>query len=298
MSVLYDLDPAVREVVRGSGGSPGLTHRRGAFRQEGSARHLFAGGRDARHRVGKLSGRELAGMSSHQMAAAMRRAIDGSCVIRGRDYGCRSHLVFIDEINRLYHDGERNPAARLRAKIRPADPGAKLSYAMKLLDVPSPHGGTYAERVHFYVAPNMVSGMAKGRGPLRDLGRDGRPHFPTWRAVLPGLARGGGVWLEMYHFRGGSRTPFTAREWRVGPRAFDGLFRRAGGSTDRVHFMISGVGTPPGRKPRCGGAMSCQWALADLPGVNRSILRNGVGAYRLGGHAGAWLRQYNRRVPG
>ena len=43
--------------------------------------------------------------------------------------------------------------------------------------------------------------------------------------------------------------------------------------------------------------MSCQWKLADLPGANRTITRNGVGAYRLGEQASPWLRQYNRRLP-
>jgi len=166
---------------------------------------------------------------------------------------------------------------------------------MQILDVPSPHGGTYAGRVHFYVAPNMLSTMTAGRGTDYDLGRDGRPHFPTWRAVMPAFAKAGGVWLEMYHQ---NREPFTARESRYGPKRFLRVFGRSGGRTDRVHFMLTRAPwRPPGRLPACGDPMSCQWKLADLPGVNWTIMRNGVGAYRLGEQASTWLRQYNRRLP-
>ena len=236
MSVLYDLDSAVYEVVRPADGSPGLGPARGAHRQEPSSSHLFHGPRDAPYRVDKVDGRALAGMSAQRMAATLRAAIDGGCW-HGGDFGCRSHLVFVDEITRLYHDGLPNPAARARPRPGPNSVARRLTRAMQILDVPSPHGGTYAGRVHFYVAPNMLSTMTAGRGTNYDLGRDGRPHFPTWRAVMPAFAKAGGVWLEMYHQ---NREPFTAREWRHGPKRFLRVFGRSGGRTDRVHSCSRG----------------------------------------------------------
>ncbi len=295
MSVLYDLDSAVHQLVRPADGSRGLGPSRGTYRQEPSSNHLFQGPSDAQHRVHKLDGRALTGMSSQRMAATLRRAVGSGCFRGGADFGCRSHIVFVDEITRHYNDGLPNSVARPRPGPRPGSPGGRLSRAMRILDVPSPFGGTYASRVHFYVSPNMLATMAAGRGPNYDLGRDGRPHFPAWRAVMPALARAGGVWLEMYHQASG---PFTAREWRFGPRRFLSVFRRSGGRADRVHFMLSRAPwRPPGRLPACNSPMSCQWELADLPGANRTILRNGVGAYRLGEQAPGWLRQYNRRLP-
>jgi hypothetical protein len=166
-----------------------------------------------------------------------------------------------------------------------------------MLDAPSPFGGTWARRVHLYMAPNFGSAIAVGRGRNHNLGRDGRPHFPTWNRVMPALARAGGVWLEMYHHSPGGPTPFTRAEWRrTGPDVWS-LLRRRGGRLDRLHFLIAGTsGRPPGAGRACGAPMACQWRLADSGAVNRRIVDNGVGAYRVGGQARAWLRQHQRRV--
>ena len=86
---------------------------------------------------------------------------------------------------------------------------------------PYPSGGSYAERVHFYLAPAFVTSISDGRGPYRHLGKDGKPHRATWRGVMPALSRAGGVWLEMYHHsRATGLTPLTASEWRTAPQAF------------------------------------------------------------------------------
>jgi hypothetical protein len=62
--------------------------------------------------------------------------------------------------------------------------------------------------------------------------------------------------------------------------------------------MLSATGMPSGRVPaECATPMSCTWALADLPGVNRRILGAGPGAYRVGDQAAAWLASYNRYFP-
>ena len=55
-----------------------------------------------------------------------------------------------------------------------------------------PAGGTYAERVHLYIAPAFSTSIALGRGVHHHLGNDGKPHRATWRGVMPALARAGG----------------------------------------------------------------------------------------------------------
>ena len=39
------------------------------------------------------------------------------------------------------------------------------------------------------------------------------------------------------------------------------------------------------------------WSLAALPGINRAVLANGPGEYRLGGQAAAWLAQFDNYFP-
>ena len=284
-SILYDLDPHVREIVRPSDGSRGLGPERGALRQEGSSSHLFGGESDAAYRLGKVSAYDLAPMSAAQIAATLRAQIDGTCRIAGRDYGCRSHLVTVDEVGSAYSD-------------RAGSAGQRLLQAMNALEKPSPWGGTYASRVHFFVAPAVTSQFAAARGRHHNLGRDGKPHFPTWTYAMAAVAHGGGARLEMYHATGGVRRPFSAGEWRRGPRDFMELYQRAGGKPDRVHFLMTGS---PQRPPGAGGCatpMRCTWKLASLPGPNASILANGAGAYRVGDQAAEWLRELNARFPG
>jgi hypothetical protein len=315
MSLLYDVDAQVEEIVKGVDGHAGLGPDRGAYRQEGSTSHLFQGVDDAEHRVGKVSARVIAGMTPRAIADALRRQIDEGCVIDGRDYGCASHLVAVDEIGNTFNDGKppkaprRNFRSRRAARaaglpppvplppVNPRSAGARLSAAMRMLEVPSPYGGTYASRVHFYLAPALTSSIAAGLGPNHNLGRDGKPHFSTWRGVMPALARAGGVWLEMFHAETGARTAFTAAEWRKGPTDFLDLFARAGGGAGRMHFLLTRVPAAPAGAPAgCGDPMSCQWRMADLPGVNAQVTANGVGAYRVEEQAAAWLREHNARV--
>jgi hypothetical protein len=316
-SIIYDLDPAASQIVHPADGSPGLGPARGALRQEGSSGHLFQGAADAPYRIGKVSGAALATMTVSQMAAALRNQIDYGCVIDGRDYGCTSGLVTVDEIGNAFNDGPspKAPARHFTSRraaraagppppvpLPPVDPqsaGARFSRAMAILDtLPAPGGGSYASHVHVYVAPAAVSAIGSGRGPNHNLGRDGKPHFSTWRAVMPGLARAGGVWLEMYHGSpGGTVSAFTAAEWRTGPRDVVDVLSSFGGDVSRVHFMLTETGMPAGAPSGCATPMACTWALASLPGANARILANGPGAYRVGAQAAEWIRQYNLRFP-
>lgn len=272
-SVLYDTDSAVREVVRA-----GLTAEQGALRQAPAGRDPLPAGR----RVSKVSDEELIGASAEAIAATLKRHVR-ACRIRGNDYGCASHLAFVDELGAAFNDRRGSSNA------------TNLAAAMRQLEEPSPYGGTWASRVHFYMAPNFTSAIAKGRGPDFNRGRDGKPHFATWRRLMPALARSGGVWLEMYHAVGGL-SPFTAGEWRSGPRKVDVLLRRAGGGTGQLHFLMTRAGSAPAGARGCGGPMACQWTLAASGSVNRAIMMNGVGGYRLGDQAGAWAREHRSRI--
>jgi hypothetical protein len=233
----------------------------------------------------------LEGMSAAGMADALRDEI------REGAFGARAHLVAIDEIGRRFGDGApRIPRRGMKLPpVDPSSPGARFTAAMRLLDTPSPYGGTWASRVHVYLAPAVHTAIAAGRGPERNLGRDGKPHWSTWRGVMPGLAMAGGVHLQMYSGVNGGAVSFTAGTWRTGPPSFLGLFRRYGGDTSRVHFLFTGGVVPRGAPRGCGDAMACKWALAEATPAGRTILANGPGVYRIGDHALPWLREFNRR---
>lgn len=308
MSILYDLDPAVRAIVAPSDGQRALGPDRGVFRQEPSGGHLFGGRADAPYRVAKVSMRDLKVLPAVQIAARLRSAVDHGCAA----FGCESHLVGVDELGASVADGAAMSASQLREvkgraairraarRVAPIDPqslAARFSAAMRILEVPSPYGGTYASRVHLFIAPAMTTSIAKGQGPNHNLGRDGKPHFTTWRAVMPGVALAGGVWLEMYHGVAGSTqtTPMTRAEWmRVAPDFLD-LLSRAGGEVGQMHFLFTDAGMPKGAPAGCGSPMACSWALAGWTPVNQQVLANGPGTYRVGAAAGEWLAQYNLR---
>lgn len=323
MSILYEDSAAVREIVHPALG-PGLTPARGAFRQDPGVGGLGIGdGKDALYRIGKVSATEIADLPADAIAARLKAEIDAP------EHGAQSHLVSIDEIGNLFNDGRakvtyrtvtfrgktlrvgshmrlvvtrqgwrlERRATQLVPEVDPDSPGSRLSAAMRILAAtPSPYGGSYASRVHLYIAPAFSSSIGAGRGEHRNLGRDGKPHRATWRGVMPALALSGGVWLEMYHgTRGGGTSAYTAREWRTVPSAFAAYLGRFGGSTSRLHFLLSGVGAPAGATG-CGTPMACQWSLAEA-GPNRQILDNGVGTYRVKDQADEWIAEFNKRYP-
>ncbi len=315
MSLLYDRDPAVQAIVKPADGQRALGTDRGAYRQELSGGHLFGGPADAPFRVAKVNARELADLSASAIAARLRRAIDHGCGA----FGCASHLVSVDEAGASMSDGRppATPARRFasraaarRAGAYPAVPlppvdrtslGARFSRAMAMLDRRSPYGGTYASRVNVFIAPAMSTAIAVGRGPHHNLGRDGKPHFTTWRAVMPGLARAGGLWLEMYHGSPGSTgtSSMTAREWRTVVPSFLGVSSRYGGGWNQLHFVFTGgTGLPAGAAASCGAtAMACTWTLATATAANRRVLANGPGTYAVGAAASEWLANFNARFP-
>jgi hypothetical protein len=297
-------------------GPEGLAQSGGLVQEPSGDNSVWGPRRSAPYRLAKIRYRDLLGLGADGMAGLIRARIDAGCGA----FGCASNLVAIDEIGAEFSDGPpprvRGRAFRSRAAARragrypdtvalrpvsPRSPGARLTEAMRrLAAMPWPGGGSYADRVHFYLAPTVTTSIGKGQGRNQNLGRDGKPHFTTWRGVMPGLALSGGIWLEMYHGKavGSGRDPFMAVEWRRYPRDVVSVFRSFGGSPDRVHFMIANTPVMPRKASECGGItpMACVWRLAGLPGANRQILMNGAGAYQVGGQAAEWLQLYRQDV--
>ena len=282
-------DGSVTAIVRGEPGVPGLTFQRGAFRPEPTRQHLFAGNADVTHRLNKLTARELLGRSAAAQAALLKEQIDSTCPPQN----CQSHLVTVDEIGNRYSD-------------RRGGEGTTLAEAMAILDaMPSPFGGSYASRVHFFIAPAMVTAIGAGLGPDHNLGRNGRALRTTWNKVMPALARSGGVWLEMYRPVGGTTLGYEKRHWESGPRDFAQLFMRhraIGASLSKIHLLMSSAGLPPGGSPQvfCPD-QACQWEQATNPrSMNPRFVQNGTGEFQIGSREQgiAWLRGYNAAEAG
>lgn len=326
MSIIYDQAEVVRTLTDPSGPGAPIGGDRGAFRQDPGVGGIFdPRGRDAAFRIAKLPAGEIVDLSPEAMADRIQQESDDP------EHPNSSGLVAIDEIGNAFNDGRvriryrwqlvrgkrirvasynrvvvtargyriRRGPAPLPA-IDPASPGARLSAAMELLaGRPHPEGGTYADRVHLYIAPAFSTSIAAGRGPHHHLGNDGKPHRATWRGVMPALARAGGVWLEMYHHsRARGIHTMSAREWRTVPRAMSGYARRFGADVSRMHLLMSAAGTRPAGARGCGSPMDCQWAMASRTRAGAALLANGPGAYRLGAEASAWRIAYNRAFGG
>jgi hypothetical protein len=290
LAMLYDLDAAVQEVVHPSDGAAGLTGLQGARRQEPSSSGLF-GANDEQWMIGKVKLAEIIDMSTADMVDVIQGAIDDS----------PSHVIGIDEVTTSAADPAAPNVKGARAPAPdPGSAGGRFAAALVALDTPSPYGGTWASRIHVYLAPAMTSALAAGKGPDRNLGRDGRPHFRTYRAVFGGLSHVAGVWIEMYHGLGVTMTsPFTVSEWRSAPAAVGAEFRRAGGDMSRLHMLVTGSDTYPrgGTLPAgCVTPQSCAWALAESTPAGRRILANGVGGYRLAQSARAFVAEWHARL--
>jgi len=317
VSIVYD-ERAAAEVIFTA--PDGLTPERGGYRQDPGPGGVFRDRavNDA-HSVGKVRAADLHGLSAAAMADRLRAAVDAS----------PSGLVGVDEIGNAFRD-PRVPVAYRWVTVRgtrirvaahndvrvtptgyrivrrtqvppvpgPEHPGSRLSAAMAALAAsPHPAGGTYADRVHLYIAPAMVTAIGVGRGAHFSLDATGsRSVRPAWRGVIGALAHAGGVWLEMYH---GSRQAVPAAVWRAAPARFADYIARSGGpGVGRLHLLITGSATAPAGAPAgCGTPMACQFALASATPAGRQALANGVGAYRVGDQAREWLTQVNRVLP-
>lgn len=288
-AVLYDMDDPVREIVQPLDGATGVTAATGALRQEPSTSGLFSADDDSA-RIGKVIEEDIHGLPADEIAAVLRDEIDAA----------DGHQVAFDELTPFLAD-TRSPVVR-GGRIPPVDPSspaAQFAQALISLDTPSPYGGTWASRVHVYIAPSVVWAIASGRGPDRNLGRDGKARVRTYRTVMTGLARVGAVWIEAYHAGALPFPTLTVSEWRAVPAAFTSEYQRAGGDASRLHLLMTGSDVfPAGKLPAaCVTPMQCQWVMAESTPAGRALVANGVGAYRVGEHARAWLAEWQRRIP-
>ena len=327
MRVMYATDDTNRKIVKpGTAGALPIDGR--IFVQEPNVGHLFAGDADKPYRLSRLTAASvIAAGNADAMARLIRTRIDvPGCVFPPwGESGCTSHLVFIDEIDSRFAEKapnlntrawrgrtSRNQAQRKFPNYvpRPRDghAGFELSKAMELLAaIPYDGGGTYADRVHFYIAPGMVTTIGVGRGKYHNLGRDKRPHFRSHEGLRTALRLAGGVWLEMYHFDNASRTrtPFDTREWAAYPARFAKFMTAPGAGTAdpamlaKLHFHMSNgmpanKGGAPGECSDPATPQGCQFALAASP-ANAPILANGVGQYRMEGNEAEW-RSHVKRI--
>lgn len=324
MIVMYGTAETNRKIIR-PGAADALPLDGRLFIQEPNWSHLFGGEADRPFRLARITEDELqAAGNAPAMARLLRTSIDQSnCYYAAAWFGCRSRLVFVDEIDYRFAEPSPNlntPAWRGRTSRsqpkpvfpsyvptpRPGQLGYELGQAMAILAAaPFPGGGSYAERVHFYIAPGIVSSLGVGRGKYQNLGRDRRPHFRSYEGLRGALQQAGGVWLEMYHFNRASRTraPFNTYEWSVYPWRFalyltgPGAGAPAPGALGRLHFMMShGSPKAKGGAPaicRRGARQACQFTLA-ASAKNRAILANGVGQYRMEGDEREWRAQVRR----
>ena len=311
IAILYDTDEGVAATL-----GPSVTMRflPWIFRQEPSSSEVSAALADnSSQRITKVSADDLAREpSATAMADTLRAAVDKKCTTPAGFNTCGAHMASLDELTQTY----AQPPWSTRPD--PANPGVRLAVAMRMLQrIPSPWGGSYASRIHIYVAPGMSTSIAAGRGPFRTKGRDGKNHFRNYSWAMQALSRGADTWLEMYHFRNtATKTAFTPREWRDVPTAMATFMRERSPKTNplnKLHFMVAGVGPTEGCAvllpgvdtnitrtaraaitviptpepvvviPDSGSPMSCLWKRMQAGPVNQRITANGVGTHRVSG---------------
>lgn len=255
MSILYVTDAGAAAMLGSSTGMRGLPW---LFRQEpsnsGGAAALAGNGSQ---RMWKVSGAALAAKpSADAMAAMLKAAVDRTCVTPAGVNTCGANLVGVDEIGAAFGTAPGEPDA--------GTPGERLRGAMTSLAKREFRPGiSYASRVHFYVAPGVITSISAGFGPRRTLGANGKEMRRDYSAAMSAMSRAGGVWLEMYHYpeRGKPRRPFTGAEWRDVPTRVAGFLKeRTTGTRDPLnymHFVLTDTpGSPPPAKEVCVGAPS------------------------------------------
>ncbi len=323
IGILYDTDQGVAATL---GASTTMRFLPWLFRQEpSSSEPLAALGDNSRQRITKVKATELAAQpSAAAMAAMLRDAVDKRCLTPAGFNTCGAHMASIDEITQLF---SQSPSS---TRPDPNNPGVRLNLAMdRLQHTPSPWGGSYASRIHIYLAPGTSTSIAAGRGPFRTRGRDGKNHFRNYAWAMQAANRGADVWLEMYHFRHTTvKTAFTPIEWRDVPTSVAQFMReRTPGSNplNRLHFMVAETAptegcpipragatttvtdialrsitylapaTPIEVIPDSGSPMACTWQRMQAGAVNQRITANGVGTHRVSGDVAAEFGQLWRQ---
>ena len=323
MTVLYDTDAGVAATL---GPSTAMRALPWIFRQEpSSSEPLAALGNNTSQRMVKVKAAELALQpSADAMAQVLREAVDRRCVTPAGVNTCGAHMASIDELTQAFSQSPSSTAPN------PNNPGVRLAKAMRSLQRDqSPWGGTYASRIHIYIAPGVSTSIAAGRGQFRTRGRDGKNHFRNYAWAVRALSRAGGAWLEMYHFRNTpTKTAFTPKEWRDVPTAVATFMQEQSPTTNplnSLHLMMADAAPtvgcpilPPGPdtavtrrarndirvlttpgpidvEPDSGSPMACLWKRAQQGPVNQRITANGVGTHRVSGDTAAEFGQLWRQ---
>jgi hypothetical protein len=277
---LQDEDAADRLILNGAAAVPGLVARQVPF--------MALGGVAPASRPHVVWGYNLVKLTSAEMVRTLRAAVDAA----------PNHVVVVDRIEgSAWSDGPQAEPPVLAGGSK----GVALRDAMADLDVTSRWGGTYARRVHFWIGPGLHSSIGAGLGPNHNLGRDGKPHRRSYLQVLKALARGGGVWNQMFHgpAPGQPADPLAVEEWMRWPAAFADLFTAQGGDLDRVHFILMETRALPAGPlpPGVTEPMQAQFALAAQPGVNSRILCNGPGGLNVSTQGRQWLAAFAGSFP-
>jgi hypothetical protein len=235
MTIVYDVPESFEALVGvQSDGSPGLNVADGLYQQ------LTLGPLPADRRVNAVTGGigtaatpTIGGLPASSIAALLREQIDLA--------GAR--MVFIDigsDYDMAGADAENLDAAMTT-----------------LAATPFAGGGSYADRVHMYVARIAEISDPQSRAAF-------------WHA----MSLSGGIWLEAYS----GRESWPTEHWLAWPRALrDGLVAR-GMHPTRLHMIVRGTD------------QAAVWANMRV-GVACEFLANGPGAYRIEDHLG-FVREF------
>ncbi len=240
MTVMYDEVPSVQALTSPQpDGSPGLSDANDGLFQQLPAALVLA----ANRQVEKLTGG--AGTTVTPTIRG-RSAVDLVALFRARVDIAGARLLFLDlGLGPGSDDFAGADSVNLDAAL-----GA-------LASTPFAGGGTYADRVHMYVGPQLAIA-----DPV------------TWRSFWHAMSLAGGVWFEAYH----GAVQWSPEHWLAWPRVLrDGLVAR-GVDPTRIHVIVRGPN------------QAAVWANMRL-GAACDLLANGPGAYRIEDRVG-FVREF------
>ncbi len=240
MTVMYELVPSLMEMTAtqpdGSGGLSAVND--GLFQQQVAPLVLAQ-----ERQVEKLTGRvgdtrtpSIRGRTATDMAALFRARVD----IAG------ARMLFLDlGLGPGSDDFAGADSVNLDAAM------------ITLAATPFSGGGTYADRVHMYVGPELAIA-----DPV------------TWGSFWQAMSVAGGVWVEAFH----GQMQWSPEHWLAWPRVLrDGLVAR-GMDPARIHVIVRGAD------------QAAVWANMRV-GAACDLLANGPGAYRIDDRVG-FVREF------
>lgn len=241
MTVMYELVPSLVEMTATQpDGSSGLSAVNDGLFQQLPANPLVLA---PERQVEKLTGGvgttgtpTIRGRSATDMAALFRARVDSA--------GARM----------LFLDLGLGPGSDDFAGADSVNLDAAL---VALAATPFTGGGTYADRMHMYVGPELA---------IADPG--------TWGSFWHAMSVAGGVWFEAYH----GQVQWSPEHWLAWPRVLrDGLVAR-GMDPARIHVIVRGAD------------QAAVWANMRV-GAACDLLANGPGAYRIDDRPG-FVREF------